>query len=186
MGEWNNGDWSWVWRWRRGLFAWETDMLQVLQYSLANHTPKLGKDDHWIWRHDLKGCYTVASAYKLLSSFQCSKDSKRFRLLWNTTVPLKVAAFAWKALQGRIPTVDNLTKRGLRKDMGDGLCALCGVAPETAQHLLFKCKMAWGIWTACYEWWGIQLASQEHGWIHLEQHEGLFQRKNIRKIWVVL
>ncbi|GLT28941.1 hypothetical protein SLA2020_038410 [Shorea laevis] len=76
MGEWSNGDWSWVWRWRRGLFAWESDMLQVLRYSLVNHTPKLGKDVRWIWRHDSKGCSTVASAYKLLSSFQCSKDSK--------------------------------------------------------------------------------------------------------------
>ncbi|GLT27676.1 hypothetical protein SLA2020_026570 [Shorea laevis] len=90
-------------------------MLQELSISLENQKSKLGKDDRWIWRHDSKGCYTVASAYKVLSSIQCSRDSKRYKLLWNKTVPLKVVAFAWKALQlqERIPTVDNLAERGL-------------------------------------------------------------------------
>ncbi|GLU22911.1 hypothetical protein SLE2022_389470 [Rubroshorea leprosula] len=67
MGKQINGVWSWVWRWRRGLLAWESDMLQELSNSLENQQPKLGKDDCWIWRHDSKGCYTVASAYNVLS-----------------------------------------------------------------------------------------------------------------------
>ncbi|GKV36813.1 hypothetical protein SLEP1_g44904 [Rubroshorea leprosula] len=108
------------------------------------------------------------------------------KLLWNKTVPLKVAAFAWKVLQERIPTVDNLAKRGLHKEREEGLCVLCGVVPETKKHLLFTCKMAWEIWAACYEWWGIKVVSQENGWMHLEQHAGLFQRKTTRKIWVVI
>ncbi|GLT75044.1 hypothetical protein SLA2020_467970 [Shorea laevis] len=107
-------------------------------------------------------------------------------MLWNKSVPLKVVAFAWKALQDRIPIVDNLAKKGLRKKGEDDLCALCGIMLETSEHLLFSCKKAWEIWTACFAWWGFNVVSQEKGWLHLEEHVGLFQRKNTSKVRLVI
>ncbi|GKV16244.1 hypothetical protein SLEP1_g26913 [Rubroshorea leprosula] len=62
MGSWNNKEWMWNWRWRRCLFAWETNLLQELLSLLQRIQLTEGEDDKWVWKYDPKSSYTVRSA----------------------------------------------------------------------------------------------------------------------------
>ncbi|KAL8510786.1 hypothetical protein ACS0TY_017561 [Phlomoides rotata] len=85
--------------------------------------------DAWSWNRNSKGYYTVKSAYVTISETQPEDNSTGSKLgvVWNKAVPTKIAAFSWKALQDRIPTILNLRKRDgsvptgvfLREDIPD-------------------------------------------------------------------
>jgi hypothetical protein len=51
--------------------------------------------------------------------------------------------------QNRVWTVDRLQRRGWPNC---GLCQLCKREPETAPHLLFKCRYSLRIWNALKNW----------------------------------
>ncbi|GKV49669.1 hypothetical protein SLEP1_g56407 [Rubroshorea leprosula] len=103
-----------------------------------------------------------------------------------TRVPPKVSAFAWKAMQNRIPTKKNLQKRKVLSSEDDMSCALCSSQIESSDHLLFMCPEAWKVWSSCYNWWGVNVVSQDKGWNHLLQHVGLFNNKITREAWMVI
>ncbi|GLT29156.1 hypothetical protein SLA2020_040400 [Shorea laevis] len=90
-------------------------------------------------------------------------------------------------MQGRIPAKENMKKRVRSTDPGDSLCPFCGEHPETTKHLLLSCRTAWTIWTTCYNWWGIQTASQRGGCEHLLQHIGMesngLKREACTMVW---
>ncbi|GKU97686.1 hypothetical protein SLEP1_g10796 [Rubroshorea leprosula] len=65
---------------------------------------KQGQPDQWRWKHDPKGIYSTKSAYNILNTNTSNQSLSHFKLLWNNKVPLKVSAFAWKALHNKIPT----------------------------------------------------------------------------------
>ncbi|GKV27815.1 hypothetical protein SLEP1_g36939 [Rubroshorea leprosula] len=103
-----------------------------------------------------------------------------------TRVSLKVSAFAWKVMQNRIPTKKNLQKRKVLTSEDDVSCALCGSEIESSDHLLFMCLEAWKVWSSYYNWWGINVVSQDKSWNHLLQHIGLFTNKITREAWMVI
>ncbi len=91
-------------------------------------------NDGVVWRWDAKGFFTVKSAYAVLSDGglrdHCSNH------LWSLRLPTKVHILVWLVLKKRLLTTDNLLKRGWT---GNTLCVLCGVIPETVDHLFTKC-----------------------------------------------
>ncbi|GLT28862.1 hypothetical protein SLA2020_037660 [Shorea laevis] len=133
-----------------------------------------------------RGKYPVSSAYNLLNTTPIPDLPGDYILIWNRRVPLKVAAFAWKVMQNRIPTKDNLQKQGVLGSEEDQSCVLCGKKAESVNHLLFSCPIAWKVWSSCYQWWGINVAPQEKGWNHLIQHAGLFNNKFAKEAWKVI
>ncbi|GKU85336.1 hypothetical protein SLEP1_g16 [Rubroshorea leprosula] len=159
IGDWSEREWQWRWRWRRPLFAWEHNLLQELQLELQGVQIKQGQQDNWIWKNGQKEGYSVRSAYKMLSSKPREAEAAVYTTIWNKHVPFKVTAFVWRALQHRIPTKENLFKRGVKIQNSDFSCAQCGQVTETTDHLLFECEKSWLIWTSCYNWWGIQVWS---------------------------
>ncbi|GLT50428.1 hypothetical protein SLA2020_239150 [Shorea laevis] len=67
MGYWRDGEWVWEWRWRRRLFVWENSLVQELRAELAGVQPKIGVQDEWRWKPDIKRGYSVKSAYNILT-----------------------------------------------------------------------------------------------------------------------
>ncbi|GLT67323.1 hypothetical protein SLA2020_396400 [Shorea laevis] len=185
-GEWREGEWFWKWRWRRELLGREYSILQELNGILESKKLIQGQKDQWKWRHDTKGNYSTISAYRALSSSTRELDSKKYKMLWNNNVPLKVSALAWKILQNRIPTGDNLIKRGITRTRNDFACVFCSHKPESATQLFFTCDTSWKVWQACYAWWGIQSALKNEGWGHLQQHRGMVSNTMLNKSWYVI
>ncbi|GKU93781.1 hypothetical protein SLEP1_g7347 [Rubroshorea leprosula] len=183
MGEWKKGEWTWNWKWRRRLFTWETDMLQDLLTTAQGTKLKQGEDDCYEWKHDPIGKYSVRSAYNLLNQKQDGSPDHKYKLIWDSKILLKISAFAWRALQNRIPTKENLLKRGMIEETTGTKCTLCGEKIETASHILFSCLVSWKVWCLCYDWWGIKTATQEDGWNHLRQHMGLISIGRTKQAW---
>jgi len=44
--------------------------------------------------------------------------------------------------------------------MSSIMCGLCGEEEETTSHLFCTCRVAWLVWSKCYEWMG--LTSSDH------------------------
>ncbi|GLT57714.1 hypothetical protein SLA2020_385840 [Shorea laevis] len=103
-----------------------------------------GGVDYWMWNMDSNGKYTVKSAYRMLQSRPIPSRSINYKMIWNKMVPLKVSGFAWKATQNRIPTKDNLAKRGLRnvEDIYPALSAVCNKKAQIISFLLVR-KLGW-------------------------------------------
>ena len=57
---------------------------------------------------------------------------------WNKLIPTKVRIFSWKARPDRLPTRENLLKRGVILD--DARCVLCDETIESGDHVFAGCR----------------------------------------------
>lgn len=144
----------WNRRWQRVLFEWEVEQLKDLQQKIVNATLKWEGVDRWVWKKDPSGAYTVRSAYKWIRNSDLSAKEAFHDVLWSCGASLKIKAFVWKLVQDRIPTSQNLIRRGIR--VQNGLCKGCNREVETADHLFFRCELFLAVWYECLRWWGIQ------------------------------
>ncbi|XP_073119607.1 uncharacterized protein [Henckelia pumila] len=151
--------------------GWDMDILNDLfeerDKLLIQSTPlsKNHIEDRWNWGLDSKGCYTVKSGYKLLSSFQrTDPDSNEINwlLVWRLKIPPKVRNFIWRTLSRCLPTKTAL--RGRRIDVQEW-CPFCNHDPESDIHVLVRCSFARNVWcltsigslvnaaTSFRDWW---------------------------------
>ncbi|KAF1895710.1 hypothetical protein Lal_00037826 [Lupinus albus] len=83
--------------------------------------------DCWAWRHDISRLYTVKSAYKLLTlpveqTYHTNQQTSSFwKSIWKFKAPSKVISFVWRLFQGRIPTKDALSRRGVFSHSNGGI-----------------------------------------------------------------
>ncbi|CAH9143200.1 unnamed protein product [Cuscuta epithymum] len=63
--------------------------------------------------------------------------------LWNLAVPPKFKYLAWQMLDGTLPTVDNLRRKGVSIQTG---CNLCGASSESVDHALQQCAWVQQVW----------------------------------------
>jgi hypothetical protein len=145
------GEGGQTWSWRRGLFAWEEELVGELILLLHRVTLQVDKEDRWLCNLETSHVYSVHSAYKLLT-FQPPTDSVvSASSLWNKDVPLKVVLFAWRLFRDRLPTKNNLIRRGVIT-IDAQLCADgCG-SEETFDHLFLHCNIFGTIWHYIYRW----------------------------------
>ncbi|XP_058726214.1 uncharacterized protein LOC131597539 [Vicia villosa] len=69
----------------------------------------------------------------------------------------------WLAIQDRLPTKMRLHRLGLLQDT---TCALCGVAEESVDHILFHCSHTVRLWDRLLEWLDKQTAgTMNFNWI---------------------
>lgn len=66
-----------------------------------------------------------------------------FKLIWNSAIPLSRLFFLWRISQGKLPTDDNLMKRGC---IIVSMCSLCGFVAESTTRLFLHCSFAQGLW----------------------------------------
>jgi len=57
--------------------------------------------------------FTMQSAYKVLVHQYHQATTVSLKFLWHKDVPLKVVLFAWRLFRDRLPTKDNLFRRGV-------------------------------------------------------------------------
>jgi len=68
-------------------------------------------------------------------------------------VPIKVRIRNWQARLGRLPSKDNLIKRGIA--IGDDRCYLCHESSETGDHIFLSCRKANEVRRAINIWWNL-------------------------------
>ncbi|KAL0447804.1 UNVERIFIED_CONTAM: hypothetical protein Slati_1908300 [Sesamum latifolium] len=103
------------------------------------------------WHQEKNGRFSVQSAYPIalrqaVSGDQgCSLRSPggRWRFIWKARVPPKVQIFAWRLCRDALPTIYNLSRRGVKTL---GCCPWCGKDQEDVYHALLECSFARLTW----------------------------------------
>ncbi|KAK9986489.1 hypothetical protein SO802_031440 [Lithocarpus litseifolius] len=105
------------------------------------------------------GVLTIKSAYHIALSFvdsneegKCSSPDPRTSLwkrIWRLKIPQKLKIFAWRSCVNGLPTMLNLSQRGIHCS---GFCPICDKALESTAHALLLCdhaKLTWAQWLNC-------------------------------------
>jgi len=154
LGGWEEDRWRWRLSWRRDKFEWEGNMENELISSLSLGRLYQDAQDYLFWKEDSKGMFSVKSAYSLLAQHQTHEVMDNvFGLLWQSKATPKTLVTAWRILLDRLPTNDNLIRRGIQ--VNSPLCALCGLSDESSQHVFLECAQGQRVWSRCYRWIGI-------------------------------
>jgi ribonuclease HI len=101
-----------------------------------------------VWRHSSDGILSSKSAL----SFMCPRGSLLpwADLIWNAAIPPSVSFIYWRLRHGKMPTDENLKRRGC---IVVSVCSLCLNTDESAEHIFFRCPFAVHLWN----WLGITL-----------------------------
>ncbi|XP_057770894.1 uncharacterized protein LOC130990686 [Salvia miltiorrhiza] len=106
-----------------------------------------GDEDTRFWKHSVSGEVTSATAYS-----HTSQDFPKVlwgNWIWERFIPERRSIVCWRVIHQRLPTVDNLIRRGIQ---GPNRCALCGKAEESINHLFWDCEMIKPIWGEFLYW----------------------------------
>jgi hypothetical protein len=146
----SNGMIQWNIVFSRRIHDWEVEILTSFYSRLYSHKCRgVGEDKLW-WIPSSKGVFEVRSYYQVLTT----QGSLYFpwKRIWRTKAPPRVAFFAWTAARSKIPTIDNLRRRGM---IIVNRCWLCESAEETVDHLLLHCGVANALWNSIFSMIGV-------------------------------
>ncbi|GJX11866.1 RNA-directed DNA polymerase, eukaryota [Tanacetum coccineum] len=119
--------WVWLFLSQDGSI-WSRVISAIYGPSLEHHQKRVGDGQNtrfWsdTWISDLPLCVRFPRLFVL-------EEDKE----------IKINIFMWRARLDRIPTRCNLASRGVVLE--SSLCPLCGLAPEDASHVLFRCELS--------------------------------------------
>jgi hypothetical protein len=75
--------------------------------------------------------------------------------VWGSWASTKVIVYSWQTLLARLPTRENLVRRGIVLEGPNVGCVLCGKGRETKDHLFASCPMIWVVWSKVHRWFGM-------------------------------
>ena len=99
--------------------------------------------DRQVWEGNEFGEFSVKNAYARLTNHGIGLHQNVFRHFWMVKDFPNVLTTTWRAIVDRIPTRDNLSKRGV--DMCAHECVMCLAVNESSQHIFQQCKVAQGV-----------------------------------------
>ena len=73
-------------------------------------------------------------------------------------MPLKVVLFAWRLFRDRLPTKDNLLRRGVINHASQTCVAGCDLV-ESSSHLFLHCNILGSVWHSIYRWIGVPVTN---------------------------
>jgi len=72
----------------------------------------MDNEDTWRWLGEEKGIYTVKSAYKYLENSCTGENTNTLNTFWEVKVIPPAQHFAWQVMLNKVPTRENLVRRG--------------------------------------------------------------------------
>ncbi|XP_004514417.1 uncharacterized protein [Cicer arietinum] len=177
------------WRWRRQLFAWEEELVEQCRILLANVHLQVNVSDKWSWNNTQGVSYSLKEAYYVLQKeFFASINTPLFQdLVWHPFVQAKVSLFMWRLFQDKLPTKENLFRRGIISVEDQQCLAGCGEV-EIVSHLFFVCPLFGSVWYGVLNWFALFGVFHKDAINHANQFDGLFlcgrvTRQVINLIW---
>jgi len=98
--------------------------------------------------------FSIHSVYKFLIAQPHVDSLVAVASLWHKDVPFKVVLFAWRVFRDRLPTKDNLFKRGVINHASRACVTGCG-SDESSGHLFVHCNIFGSVWHFIYRWLGV-------------------------------
>ncbi|PNX76751.1 receptor-like kinase [Trifolium pratense] len=177
---------EWKFRWIRSLSQEELDWEEELNGKIQGLSLNFDGEDRWVWS---RGNYSVKEAYDSIMEGMVAEGQCNSAVVWNGLVPLKVAVFVWRLIQNRVPTKDNLFKRGVLNESQIG-CANGCEAVESASHLFFECPTSVTVWQQILAWLKLSSALHNNVSANLNQFasllgSGRMKEARLSVIWFV-
>ncbi|XP_058762860.1 uncharacterized protein LOC131636242 [Vicia villosa] len=126
--------------------------------SVGGYTPHEFENDTFSWSINADKEFTVASiSFVVNNSKSVVWDSlliKWLKAMWDLKLPPKIKLFAWRFFIDRLPTKDQLLKRGV-SNVSNPICDFCGNLLESSSHLFFLYQEVKEIWNHIFVWLGI-------------------------------
>ncbi|XP_058759056.1 uncharacterized protein LOC131632298 [Vicia villosa] len=117
--------------------------------------------DTFSWSLDEDKDFTVASITHVIDSAKYFAWDYHLinplKVMWELKLPPKIKVFAWRFFIDRLPTRDQLLKRGVA-NVSSLDCVMCGSSFESSSYLFFTCQEAKIIWKHVFIWLGISEA----------------------------
>jgi len=129
--------------------------LILLLHSVCLQVDKI---DRWQWHLETSHVFSVHSAYNMLTSQPTTASTVAVSALWSKDVPLKVVLLVWRLFRDRLPTKDNLLRRGVIS-YDSRLCVAGCDSKETSSHLFLHCNSFGSVWHLISRWLGISAAN---------------------------
>lgn len=104
--------------------------------------PNTYKEDKIVWKPSHDGNLSFKDAY--LFQTTPSQVISWAKCIWHLVIPPSKSLLLWKLLLNKLPTDDNLVRRGCQLP---SICNLCGLHQETAVHLFIHCPFATKLWS---------------------------------------
>lgn len=145
------GQWNWRGNIREGRTREELENLE----NIITGVTFSDQVDRWECPGGPKNCFTVAWMRQKIA------DSKQYVIgpnRWCNWIPKKHLILAWRVLNDRIASNENLEKRGVL--IGSHDCWGCSGTLESTTHVFITCPIAKEVWDICFGWWGLQRGNQ--------------------------
>jgi hypothetical protein len=148
--EWSNSAIQWNIVFTRLIHDWEVEVLASFYRCLYSYKFRgVGEDKLW-WVPLSEGAFKVSSFYRVLSSHGSLPFP--WKGIWRTKAPPRVVFFAWTAARSKIPTIDNLRRKGM---IVVNRCWLCESDGESVDHLFLHCGVSNALWNAIFSRFGL-------------------------------
>jgi len=103
--------------------------------------PNTYKEDKIIWKPSHDGNLSFKDVYMFHTPQP--QHLNWAKLIWHASIPPSKSFLVWRLFHDKLPTDENLIKRGLQFP---SICSLCGSNQETTSHLFLVCPFAISIW----------------------------------------
>jgi hypothetical protein len=131
----------------------------------------------------------VNGAYQILTSQAAHSHDALGDIVWHKHVPLKLSILAWRLLQDRLPTKNNLLRSKIIHQNAARCVAGCG-HDETTSHLFIHCGLFSSLWQYIRSWLGVtgadphSISDHFHQFIHCT---GISRRRKsfLQLIWLL-
>ncbi|KAJ9564278.1 hypothetical protein OSB04_000244 [Centaurea solstitialis] len=135
----------------------------------------------WVWELEQNGNYTVRSLRRLIDGVNLPAAEKETD--WNRWIPNKTNILIWRTLNNRLPTRDNLLKRGIFLQSPD--CPICHSFPECLDHVTTSCsntRVLHAHLAKWVDWWPINTSAITDFWEKMGQAGGNELHTKVRKV----
>jgi len=162
-------------------------MVEELISLLVTVTLQVNKEDKWLWTLETSNIFTVRSLYNFITSQPQVGLPIVASSIWHKDVPLKVVLFSWRLFRDRLPTKDNLLRRGVIDHESRTCVAGCDLV-ESSTHLFLHCNTFGSVWHLIYSWLGVPVTTPFYVPDHFHQFGfsggfGIKRRSILQVIW---
>ncbi|KAJ0871754.1 putative reverse transcriptase zinc-binding domain-containing protein [Helianthus annuus] len=147
----------WDWQWCRLPNNDSEKNEWIALKDLLVNQPVGRNEDVWRWKENNVLGFSVKDVRKDLSGI-IDVNMVPTDYEWSKIATSKVNLFVLRAVEERIPTMVSLRKRGVQ--LGSDLCKVCGIEPETADHIGIHCPAAKEVWLQIWLW--IKIPLRDH------------------------
>ncbi|CAL0327859.1 unnamed protein product [Lupinus luteus] len=114
----------------------------TFQSMIRVHVNHSDHKDQLAWVHTSDGHLTMKAAYNFYNPTQ--NPTNWCNEIWSMAIPPTKSFNTWRLINNRMPTDENLQKRGITLA---SICDLCHSNVDSSKHLFFECSFAISLWS---------------------------------------